>query len=212
MPPRPTPRPTPRPSSRRPRAARPAALTAALAFGLAAPLALAAPALAHDRLVASSPADGDVVGTAPDTVDLEMSETPLALGTLVEVTGPGGLVSTGEPRVVDSTVSQSLGAERPAGTYEVQWRVTSSDGHPVSGSFTFEATGALAESTATEPAEPTAPAETPAAESPADEPVSADPAAGLGGSGTGALVGVLAAVVVVLAGVGAVLRTRRGRR
>ncbi|WP_432546057.1 copper resistance CopC family protein [Kineococcus sp. SYSU DK004] len=208
-------RPSSRPPLRRPRASRSAALTAALALGLAAPVALAAPALAHDRLVSSSPADGDVVGTAPDTVDLRMSETPLALGTQVEVTGPGGLVSSGEPRIVDSTVSQSLGAERPAGTYEVQWRVTSSDGHPVSGSFTFEATGALAESTATEPAADSPAAEAPAespAETPADEPVSADPAAGLGGSGTGVLVGVLAAVVVVLAGVGAVLRTRRGRR
>jgi hypothetical protein len=28
----------------------------------------------------------------------------------------------------------------PAGTYTVAWRVTSADGHPISGSFTFIAT------------------------------------------------------------------------
>ena len=36
----------------------------------------------------------------------------------------------------------------PAGAYTVEWRVTSADGHPISGSFSFTAEAAGAESSA----------------------------------------------------------------
>ena len=40
---------------------------------------------------------------------------------------------------MDNTVAQSIGPDAPAGTYTVQWRVTSADGHPISGTFGFTA-------------------------------------------------------------------------
>ncbi|WP_432524091.1 copper resistance CopC family protein, partial [Kineococcus sp. SYSU DK006] len=160
----PTPRAVSRPGPQRPRAA--GALLGALLLGAGLPLALAAPAAAHDRLVSTDPADGAPVEVAPDAVALTMSSTPLALGTQVQVSGPAGVVSTGEPRIVDEVVTQALTGERPAGTYEVQWRVTSSDGHPISGSFTFTTARA-----AGAPGTPSAtPDDTPSATDPAAPP------------------------------------------
>jgi hypothetical protein len=48
-------------------------------------------------------------------------------------------------------VSQPLSATAPAGDYTVAYRVTSDDGHPITGSFTFHARTGLDGSTATAP-------------------------------------------------------------
>lgn len=194
------------------RRAGPAAL--ALALGVLSPALLAAPAWAHDSLRSTNPADGTTLPTAPDAVDLVMSSTPLGLGTQVEVTGPDGLVSTGDAQVVDTTVSQPLAQDRPAGDYTVQWRVTSSDGHPVSGSFTFTATAAAGAATPAATPSPTAtPSDSPTSTTatPAPTGTEAAPDEGGGSAGlTGAVVG-LAVVVVAAVAVG-VLAVRRRRR
>ena len=93
---------------------------------------------AHDELVSSSPAGGATVATAPSGVELRFSAPAQALGTRVQVRGPdGAVVSQGSPQLRDATVTQPLADELPAGAYTVQWRVTSADGHPVSGTFGF---------------------------------------------------------------------------
>lgn len=98
-------------------------------------------ALAHDALVASSPAAGSAVPTAPSAVELGLSGTPLPLGTEVLVRGPDGEpVSTGAAEIRGTTVVQTLAAGLPAGGYTVQWRSTSSDGHPLTGSWAFAVT------------------------------------------------------------------------
>lgn len=122
---------------------------------------LAAPAVAHDSLTGSSPADGSTVATPPPSVDLTFSQPPLGIGAEVQVTGPdGGVVGDGDLVITDTTVSQPLAAELPAGAYAVAWRVTSSDGHPISGELSFTATAG------------TVPAPTPTggASEPTDEP------------------------------------------
>ena len=111
---------------------------------LAAGLVLAAttaPAYAHNVLISVSPADGSTIDVAPAAVVLTFDQPAQALGTEILVSGPGGaVVSTGKAILVNTTVSQELRDQRPAGTYTVTWRVTSADGHPVSGHFTFTAT------------------------------------------------------------------------
>lgn len=98
----------------------------------------ATPARAHDALVDSSPSAGAAVPAAPSAVELEFTGTPLPLGTEVLVLGPdGAVVSTGAAEIRDTTLVQSLTAELPAGNYAVQWRSTSSDGHPLTGSWNF---------------------------------------------------------------------------
>ena len=221
------PTPTDRPAARHPLvrplvrpAVRPAARRRAAALllgGLLAPAVLpvvgAGPAAAHDRLESTDPADGAGVAVAPDAVVLTMSSPPLALGTRVQVTGPAGVVSTGEARVVDDTVTQAVTGERPAGTYEVQWRVTSSDGHPVSGSFTITATSAAAGSPTATAGEP-APSPSPSTAATATASATAatlDPSNPASTGGRGALIAVAAAVVVVVGGAGGIIGYRRRR-
>jgi copper resistance protein C len=99
----------------------------------------AAPASAHDELISTDPAAGSTVATVPSVVVLTFAEPPLTLGLGVDVTGPGGTVSSGAPTLSGSVIRQAIRPGGPAGFYTVRWRVTADDGHPVSGSFTFAA-------------------------------------------------------------------------
>jgi len=99
----------------------------------------AGPAHAHDVLERTAPTGGATLRTAPDEVTLTFNDTVLALGTAVRVASPDGDVQSGAAQVVDDTVTQPLAADRPAGAYTVYWRVTSADGHPVTGRFGFQA-------------------------------------------------------------------------
>lgn len=102
------------------------------------------PAWAHNVLKSSNPADGEKVARTPSSVVLTFDEPAIALGTKLVVTGPEGPAQIGTPRLVDKTVTQDLQPGAPAGAYTVDWRVTSADGHPISGSFTFTAEAAAA--------------------------------------------------------------------
>lgn len=116
----------------------------AAVVGAAAVLSVlaAAPAAAHTSLVGVDPVDGSTVATTPAAVVLTFTESAVALGTQIVVTGPQGKVSAGPARLVDRTVRQELVADAPAGRYTVAWRVTSQDGHPLTGEFSFTSTGA----------------------------------------------------------------------
>jgi methionine-rich copper-binding protein CopC len=127
-------------------------LAAVLALALAA-----LPAAAHNGLLSSNPSAGQRVSRAPAEVVLTFDEAAVTMGTRVVVTGPTGPVQQGPPRTADSTVTQPLRAGAPAGSYTVDWRTTSADGHPISGTFTFTAAGAGVGSGA-----PTEPAPSPA--------------------------------------------------
>jgi methionine-rich copper-binding protein CopC len=183
-------------------------VTAAGALALAGGLATAGPAAAHDRLESTNPADGAPVATAPDAVVLTMSSTPLALGTQVRVTGPDGTVSEGNPQIVDATVSEPLTGARPAGTYQVEWRITSSDGHPVSGSFSFTATGAAGGGATTSSSSPSS-STSPGASS--SSPAVVDPSNPVASDGDGGLIAAGIAVVVVVGGIGGFIGYRRRR-
>jgi len=137
----------------------------------------ALPASAHDELVSTDPADGATVATAPDQVTLTFTDKAIALGTEVKVTAPdGSVVSTGDPQLGPTTVAQPLAPARPAGTYTVVWRVTSADGHPVSGTFHFAATSAVGVAAPTASAVPSqAPSATPGAS--VASPTAASPSA-----------------------------------
>jgi methionine-rich copper-binding protein CopC len=98
-------------------------------------------AAAHDVLVSTAPAADTALETAPASVTLMFSDEPQALGTEVVVSGPDGVaVSDGAPQVDGTAVRQSLRDGLPAGTYTVDWRATSADGHPLSGTFTYDVT------------------------------------------------------------------------
>nr|WP_243757908.1 copper resistance protein CopC [Allobranchiibius sp. GilTou38] len=98
----------------------------------------AAPAFAHDRLVSTTPASGVSV-TSPTSVQLRFAEKVVSTGTRIEVKDPRDKVVSSDLRVTGDVVSVRLAQPTTAGTYRVVWRITSDDGHPVSGGFSFRA-------------------------------------------------------------------------
>jgi hypothetical protein len=86
---------------------------------------------------------------------LTFDEPAVALGTQITITGPNGPAQTGPPQLVDNNVTQALQPGSPAGSYTVDWRVTSADGHPATGQFHFVSTKAGSGSAAP-PGTPTA--------------------------------------------------------
>lgn len=118
---------------------------AAIAAIVAAILAIAtmsAPvAAAHAARVASDPADNAVLATGPRRVSATFNEQLQTTFAAMTVVGPDGNVwSTGDPTVRGAVVAVDLRPLGPAGTYTVNYRVTSADGHVVSGSWSFRLT------------------------------------------------------------------------
>ncbi|MEZ5208162.1 MAG: copper resistance protein CopC [Acidimicrobiales bacterium] len=118
---------------------------------VAAVLGLAAgPAAAHAVVVSSTPADREQLTTAPSIVSIIFSEAvDLRLG------GVTVLDTSGE-RVDDGTTTQptpeqvqvGLEPDLPNGTYIVNYRVVSADGHPVGGALVFSVGTAIDETSA----------------------------------------------------------------
>ena len=132
-------------SSRRPRTAafrrllafRAFLLGALLLAGFGAALTAAPAALAHDELVSSTPADGTVLEEAPAELELVFSSELMDIGNKVIVADANGtdLVES-EPVLNRETLVQALPALEN-GAYQVNWRAVSSDGHPITGTFSF---------------------------------------------------------------------------
>lgn len=120
------------------------ALLALLAAATLAAMMLLAPTPAHghDTLLSSDPADGAALDASPEQITLTYSADVLEVSPVVQVSENG----QGEPVVLDPvidgpTVTAEITDPLPAGTHTVQWRVVSSDGHPIEGSFTFTVEG-----------------------------------------------------------------------
>lgn len=145
------------------------------------PAATAAPALAHDALSSTNPAQDAVVAAAPETVSLTLSEPPtysksLNLSIITVTDGAGNTVGDGKVTVYGPSLSTKIAAGT-AGTYKVRWRAVSSDGHPIEGKFSFTVQpaagqGAVPSTTGTTPsaAPPTAPAAIPSVPEPVKPP------------------------------------------
>lgn len=118
-------------------------LLAITALTLAALLGAAGPALAHNSLIGSDPAEGARLTTGPGEVRLTFDQ-PVRAGegyNTITVVGPDGTYWTeGQVRVEGNSVIAPVLPLGPAGTYTVGYRVLSNDGHPVPGKVTFALT------------------------------------------------------------------------
>mgnify|MGYP000060542218 FL=1 len=95
-------------------------------------------AWAHAVRTASDPADGATLTAGPARVTATFSEQLQSEFAAMTVVGPdGNLWSSGPPEVQGATVGVGLRPLGPAGRYTVNYRVTSADGHVVSGSWSF---------------------------------------------------------------------------
>lgn len=95
-------------------------------------------ASAHAARLATDPADNAVLATGPRRVSATFNEQLQTTFAAMTVVGPDGNVwSAGDPTVRGAVVGVDLRPLGPAGTYTVNYRVTSADGHVVSGSWSF---------------------------------------------------------------------------
>ena len=121
--------------------ARPALRLAALLGLLAVWLVLScAPALAHARLEETYPADGDAVSGPPEQVQLLFNEPIEAEFDPLKVYDQGGDRVDEDNARVSPNNRKLLVVDLEAlseGTYTADWRVTSTDGHPISGTRRF---------------------------------------------------------------------------
>jgi copper resistance protein C len=118
------------------------AATGLLLAVLALTVTLTAPAAsAHATRVSADPVDNAALTSGPDRVSATFNERLQPTFAAVTVVGPDGNVwSSGEPAVQGAVVSIGIRPLGPVGTYTVNYRVTSADGHVVSGSWSFRLT------------------------------------------------------------------------
>lgn len=123
---------------------------------------LAAPVvLAHDEVIGTSPSNGEQLTAAPDEVRIRFSAEARPRSGKASITGPDGRsVASGPARVRGTVLVIPMRATKAAGRYSVEFRTLASDGHPVTGSLTFEV---VKPKTSTAPA-PSAAAPLPAAD------------------------------------------------
>lgn len=98
--------------------------------------------LAHAYVVSSAPAADETLDEAPSSVRIEFNEPIEASFYELDVIGPSGISeAAGEP-VFDpeqpTRLSVELKPDLPEGVYAAKWRVVSGDGHPVSGTISFQ--------------------------------------------------------------------------
>jgi methionine-rich copper-binding protein CopC len=193
-------------------------------LGASAVLGLAAPAQAHDAVIGSTPAEGEVLTALPDTFSVTASQTIVAAeGTEanfgLRITDAAGLFyQDGCVSIVDATMSTPA-ALGEAGDYTLTWQYVSSDGHPTSGAIPFtwqppadfvpsagSATPPLCgEAAAEEPSTATPePRMTTQGEDPASSPAPTRPAED-DGAVSGTVLWLVGAVVAIVVAVGATL-------
>ncbi len=188
-------------------------------------LLLAGPVAAHAEFVSSDPADGAVLDTPPTSVTLTFSEGLDASKSKFQLLAPdGSLVGTGTA-AADGDVSMTLGGlDLGPGAYLVKWTSVSLDTDILRGEVHFTVaeasptpsptaapTDTASPSTSTSPASSatTAPAATSPSAAPSIVPVTdSQPAASSGGLGDVLLPIVVVLVVVALAGVYLLRRSR----
>jgi methionine-rich copper-binding protein CopC len=102
------------------------------------------PALAHATLLQETPAAGTELGAPPDEVRLRFNEPVDAeFDPLKVYDSEANRVDEDDARIDpnDARVLVDGLKELPKGSYRVEWRVTSVDGHVVSGEYGFSVTG-----------------------------------------------------------------------
>ncbi|TDN93213.1 copper resistance CopC family protein [Microbacterium sp. BK668] len=190
---------------------------AAIVLSLAATVLVTAPASAHDELVATDPAAGSSVAALPAEIALTFSgllstESGATEISVTDASGPS--LVDGEPTVSDTVVTQRL-TGAASGDITVLWKVVSSDGHPISGEFSFAVEGSPTPTpTSTSPAS-TTPSASPSPTQPVDTPSdTATPTAPPAQDASAAVWPWVVGGIIVLAVAGALiyLWTSRARR
>jgi methionine-rich copper-binding protein CopC len=111
-----------------------------IGLGLLVSLLVGPAATAHDDVIDQVPAPGSQVEAGLVEIKLEFSNELLDIGSGAEivVTAPDGSLAPATCAALNGTLASAQTDLDQAGTYSVAWRVVSSDGHPIEGSYNFE--------------------------------------------------------------------------
>jgi methionine-rich copper-binding protein CopC len=178
-----------------------------LAFG-------SAPAHAHNSVIDEGPAADSTIAEPPGEVWIETNDVLLDIegATAMDVVGPDGRHYATACPTVDGAIASVAAELGPAGEYTVAYRVVSADGHPITGDHTFVWAPADGDAVAEGSADAVCTTGSgDAASGPDDAVGGVDEGTGAAESGAGADVAwiVIAAVVVIGAGIAAFAFTRR---
>lgn len=123
------------------RRARLIAVTLLLAAVTFAATFTAGAASAHAARVSVDPPENAILRVGPAWVSATFNEQLQTTFAAMTVVGPDrNLWSSGQPQVQGAVVSLDVRPLGPSGNYTVNYRVTSADGHVVSGSWSFRLT------------------------------------------------------------------------
>lgn len=152
---------------------------------------LAPPAFAHARLVEAFPAEGEVLSEGAGQVQLRFSEPVEAAFDPIEVRSEDGeRVDLDDARLDPANaevVVVDLEEDLPAGRYEVEWRVSSEDGHPIDDTYSFVVNRSSG-------------ADSPEERTPVEQVGGGGPSEGSAtGLGTGAILGIAVVAVIAVA-------------
>ena len=131
-------------------------LTVAVLAGIC--LILSSPiSFAHGQIVTTYPLMDSVSSPTPSQVwiefDGQLQQIEGEVVNTLKVTDSTGLVVSSEEAVIEGAkISTQVSDQSVGGVFTVQYRIVSEDGHPVEGSYTFEASPGFE---ATEMIEPT---------------------------------------------------------
>ncbi|WP_458462695.1 copper resistance CopC family protein, partial [Paenibacillus sp.] len=98
-------------------------------------------ASAHAYIVKASPGENELLVTAPERLTLEFNESLQTAFYDIKITGPDGTqaddgkvrVDADRPHILETGLRAELGN----GTYAVNWKAVSADGHPIQGAYVF---------------------------------------------------------------------------
>lgn len=105
-------------------------------------LLTATPARAHSALLSTDPADGAKLTAGPVSAQFVFSQDVLPSFAQVTLAGPDGAVTRLETTIDGATVRAAVPTSPPltAGRWTLAYRITSKDGHPITGTTSFTLT------------------------------------------------------------------------
>ncbi|MDT9722546.1 copper resistance protein CopC [Paenibacillus sp. ClWae2A] len=98
-------------------------------------------ASAHAYIVKASPGENEILVAAPERLTMEFNESLQTAFYDIKVTGPDGTqaddgnvqIDVDRPHILETGLQAGLGN----GTYAVNWKAVSADGHPIQGAYVF---------------------------------------------------------------------------
>jgi methionine-rich copper-binding protein CopC len=98
---------------------------------------LAAPVLAHSELRSSSPANGQRFDAGPGRIELRFTEKVQVTAVRLFDAAGKELALDRDRSLAERSIYEAPTPQLAPGSYRIEWRAISADGHPVGGAIRF---------------------------------------------------------------------------